>query len=351
MSALLRRDGIRTVRVTTSSHARSIVTSRLTYDRFEVLSSGHELRRLLEIIGDENVVDIQYVESLRNLVSQVCPGLRPEVAERILARIALIDKFAASRLFASHGVSTPEVIPASEATPDQVVERLSLPVVAKARVGNGGDNATIASDLATLRTAASLWEENPEFGYYERYVEGEKLNYGAAESANGIVQELAYRVIDWIQPTGTALEIETIDDRELMAFGRQVIAVAGCTGLINPDIIRDRDGKDWLIDFNARVFGGAANFMIAALDISQGYLAAIDQRQDPPSALSPKVGVSIRVFPSCLASSIATENLSRTLRAFLRDAGPYVKWLGLRYWLAEALTTIDASLVSRRRHR
>ncbi len=79
----------------------------------------------------------------------------------------------------------------------------------------------------------------PESLFYERFIDGTKLNYAAIVSPTGIEQELTYRVTKWQQPVGRASEVETIDDPQLVAFGRQALEVVGCTGLVNMDVIRD----------------------------------------------------------------------------------------------------------------
>jgi hypothetical protein len=138
---------------------------------------------------------------------------------------------------------------------------------------------------------------------------------------------------------GRATEIETIEDAQLMAFGRDVIGVSGCTGLINMDVIRDHQGSDWLIDFNPRAFGAAGNFRAAGVDTSQGYLRAIGERSAPPTRTTPVIGVRITVFPTTLEELIQRGSIWGTGVAFLRQSGPFLKWLGVRYWLSEALST------------
>jgi len=158
-------------------------------------------------------------------------------------------------------------------------------------------------------------------------------------SATGIEQEITYRVSQWRPPAGRATEIETIDDPQLREFGRNIVAVAGCTGLVNMDVIRDRDGLDWLIDFNPRVFGSSGALRAAGMDISEGYLMAIGGRSAPPSASEAPSGVRIEVFPTSLEQFVDEGSIARAARAFLRESWPYLRWLGWRYWLSEALVT------------
>ncbi len=195
--------------------------------------------------------------------------------------------------------------------------------------------------------ATSGWGGDTEDLFYEQYVDGTKLDYAAVVSPIGIEQELAYKVTRWRQPAGRASEVETIDDPQLVAFGRRALDVVGCTGLVNMDVIRDQQGVDWLIDFNARAFGGSGSFLAADIDTSEGYLRAIGLRTRPPTRTSPTSGVRILVFPTCLDDVIDTGSIPRTVLAFTRYSARYLRWLGLRYWLSEAFLTADSLRVSR----
>ena len=195
----------------------------------------------------------------------------------------------------------PVVIPMADTSPDDIGRKFGFPLVVKARVGSSGDLISIVGDLEELRSVVGAWGAPPECCLYEQYVDGTKLNYAAAVGiSGGIEQELTYRISQWRYPAGAATEIETVDDPQLATFGRNAVDVVDCTGLINIDVIRDPQGVDWLIDFNARAFGGSVCFLGAGLDISEGYLVAIGQRQLPPVRRMPLDGIPIRLFPECL---------------------------------------------------
>jgi hypothetical protein len=224
-------------------------------------------------------------------------------------------------------------------------------MVLKRRVGCGGDSVSIAHTVASATDAAAHWDGDDDSHYYEAYVDGEKLNYAAAVSSRGIEQELTYRVSRWVQPVGTATEIETIDDPDLVALGRRAIEASGCTGLMNLDVIRDDDGRCWLIDFNARAFGGGANFLTVGLDVSEGYLAALGHRAEPPARRSVAAASRIDVFPTSLRDPRNKGSMLRMAGAFLGESMPNLRALGARYWLSEALRAPDAAAATRRRRR
>jgi hypothetical protein len=343
----LRRAGVRTVRISTEARRRTRVASWLLFDRYAILSDPSDLGALQQILAEENVVDIQFAESLAELVRDNATLLRPEVAEHLRRRLTVIDKFAAARVFDDAGVRTPRVTSAADSSPSEAAAQFGLPVVVKHKVGYGGERVSIARDLGALEAAASSWDAGPDSLFYERYIDGTKLNYAAIVSPTGIEQELSYRVTKWKMPVGRASEVETIDDPQLVAFGRKALGVVGCTGMVNMDVIRDADGVDWLIDFNARAFGGSGSFMAAGIDTSQGYLRGIGQRAAPPARTSPVGGVRFRVFPTCLDDLIDSGSIVRTTVAFARFSLPYLRWLGFRYWLSEAFLAADSVRVAR----
>ena len=344
----LRRAGVRTIRVSTEGRRKTRIASWLLFDRYAILPHGSDVGALREILTDEDVVDVQFAESLGDLVSKNADMLHPDVAEQVGRRIRVIDKFVAAGLFAAAGVRTPEVVPVGDATPAEMAQRFGFPIVVKERVGYGGERVTIVRDLEALVAATSGDDGSTGDLFYEQYVDGIKLNYAAVVASTGIEQELAYKVTRWRMPVGRASEVETIGDVQLVDFGRKALDVVGCTGLVNMDVIRDGNGVDWLIDFNARAFGGSGSFMAAGIDTSQGYLRTIGLRTAPPERTTPVVGIRIRVFPTCLEDVIATGSIPRTVLAFVRDSAPYLRWLGGRYWLSEAFLTADSLRRSRK---
>ena len=121
---------------------------------------------------------------------------------------------------------------------------------------------------------------------------------------------------------------------------------------MNMDIIQDMEGEYWLIDFNARAFGGATSFLLAGLDLSQGYLRSLNRRFAEPERRGPdQGGTMVDIFPTCLNDAMRTGNYATVLGAFWKYAAPYVFRLGFRFTIAEALTTIDATREYRRQAR
>jgi hypothetical protein len=339
LSPLLRRHGMRTIRITTEARTASHVTSSLLFDRHLVVEPSSVRRAMASFLSTEHVVDVQFVETVRDLVVDALDLMPTELGDAIARRLSVMDKRVASASFERSGIRVPAITALLDASPESIVDQYGAPVVVKRRVGCNGDQVLIVDDVEALHDVRARLRD-PESYFCEQYVRGEKLNYAAAVGPDGIVQELTYRVTKWRQPVGSAEEAETIDDAALAAFGRRAVAVAGCTGLVNLDVIRDAEGHDWLIDFNPRAFGGLVSFVAAGLDLSEGYLCAIGERRSPPSSWGPVVGQRVRIFPTCLAEATDGGGLVTTASTYVREARPYLRWLGLRYWVAEAGITL-----------
>ena len=337
----LRRAGVRTVRVSTEGLRKTHVTSRLLFDRYAIIPDPPRAEHLRAALEGENVVDIQFAESLGRLVHEIADVLDPGVVAQLEPRVAIVDKLEASRRFARAGIRVPAIAALGEAPPAEIAERFGLPVAVKARVGYGGQRVLIAHDVATMTAATDAWGHDTSDLFYEQFVSGAKLDYAAAVGAGGIEQEIAYRVTKWHRPVGRATEVLTIDDPQLVDFGRRVVQAAGCTGLVNMDVIRDAAGNDWMIDFNARAFGGLGSFLEAGIDASEGYLRALGLRTAEPGAHRPAAGRRITVFPTVLEDVIDSGKIGRTARAFMRTSHPYLRRMGARYWLSEAFVTAD----------
>src|ERR1019366_4889796 len=324
LAAQLRHAGVRTIRLSTDTRAGSGLLSLLLFDAHRMLPDPSDGRPLRQLLAAECAVDLQFVETLSPMVHESLDLLPPAVAEQVQRRLAMMDKFEASQLFLAAGIRTPSLASLAEVSIEEIALRFGYPVVVKARLGCGGTEVSIARDLEALAAATRRFASEPAHYFYQRFVDGEKFNYAAVVSADGIEEEFSYRVTSSTQPGGMATEIETIDDPALLEFGRRVLDAAGCTGFVDLDVIRDAPGQDWLIDFNARAFGGSANFLSAGVDTSQGYLKAIGLRAAPPTRTVPPPGVVIKVFPTCLEEVARSGSIAGTACAFLRVSWPYL---------------------------
>jgi hypothetical protein len=153
-----------------------------------------------------------------------------------------------------------------------------------------------------------------------------------------------------------------IADKGIAETGREVVGALGITGIMNINVIRDCDGRDWIHDVNPRVFGSFMAFRPRGRDLLQSYADWViksDQRgivrpnlsvgsrilgdtvrslatRTPgmPSAELPpdeKDSSSFLVFPAAFREKTDDHNPFRSMWGYFRSARPYVRWVGLRY--------------------
>ena len=246
------------------------------------------------------------------------------------------------------GIPVPTIVPMPDVSPETVALTLGFPVVLKARVGSSGDQVRIVHDLPALNREVTSWGSTRSGTSTSSTSTVRSTTTPWPSEQAGIEQEPTYRVSAWRQPTGSASQVETVSDIQLAVLGRRALEIVGCTGLVNIDVIRDRHGGDWVIDFNARAFGGAASFLCAGLDISKGYLSAIGQTRSPPArGAHPQNSRSGSSRPAW-ERSWPSGSITRAAVAFWRESKRYLRWLSMRYWLVEALVTIAVAGAARK---
>jgi hypothetical protein len=86
-SAQLRREGIRTLRLNVIDLAHSRFSARLLYrrfsarllyDRYEILADDQDVNGLRAILSSENVLDVQFVETLGDIVLRAADVLNDD---------------------------------------------------------------------------------------------------------------------------------------------------------------------------------------------------------------------------------------------------------------------------------
>jgi len=340
LAAVVRRAGWRTVRVTTTrrtGYSRAI--DRLLYDRSIYLDDPARLADLGELLVGEDVVDVQCTEYTCALLSAAAdPRLPDRPAQSLQLRRLLLDKFVVGQMAEEHGVRVPEKIAADLVMPAEAVKQLGLPVVVKARVGASGDKVRIATTVEEAEQAIHDFGPDLTDLFYERFIEGDLVDYSAVVGPAGVIQELATRtVLSKPDETTPPRRIELIDDLALLAFGQAAVRAFGVTGLAHLDTVRDEDGRYWLLDLNLRAWGSMLPAEAGGVDLGAGYLHAVGLRPEPPTRRTPDAGVVVDVFPGLLDDSIAQRRAFRALAQFARHSPRYLRRLGARYWLTEFL--------------
>jgi Carbamoyl-phosphate synthase L chain, ATP binding domain len=332
VAALVRRHGYQTVRVTTARTGRvARLVDRLLYNHAIYLSDAAELARLPELLRQFRPAKLCVTDTLLDAIDDgVVDRLPADIAASLRVQRRLSDKTNAGALAVERGALVPDQLPGSVPAAE-AVERLGLPIVVKANYGAAGSGVRIAHTAAEAEQAAATMGAVDDF-FYQRFVAGPILSYGAMVADEGIVQEMTYRGIDSSSnPTGAPLGYEVIDDPAFAEIGRSVCLGVGTTGPINLQAIRDSEGLYWVIDLNIRPFGGMLNYDQNRIDTAAGYLYSTQLTDDRPIHRTPPPGLRISEFP------IDAEELARTgrywsaLNVYLRRSPSFVRLLRVNY--------------------
>ncbi|MEV4411778.1 hypothetical protein [Catellatospora sp. NPDC049609] len=343
LAAALRRRGMRTIHVTT---ARPLWINRfiswLMYDR-SLFVTEEQLGRIGELLGGEDVRDVQHTEYVLERLAAGAATLPGELGAQVAHRAALLDKFALGELCERRGIRVPEKIEAAGCSPARAVAAFGLPLVVKTKVGASGLGVRIASTEAAV--AQALAELGPvENVFYERFIEGDYLDYSAVAGPDGPLQEIGTRTVA-ATSTAPPSSIETVDDPGLMEIGRQTVRELALTGFIHLDTVRDAQGRFWMMDANLRVWGSMASLRSAGIDFTEGYLAMLGLSDRPPGCETGTAGVTVTTFTGVVDAQISRKRVFGTLLAFGRYSPPYIRRFGLRY-AAGSLTSSMASVAA-----
>ncbi|GAY14657.1 hypothetical protein [Mycobacterium sp. shizuoka-1] len=337
VAALVRRHGYRTVRITTAQTGRiARLVDRLLYDRAVYLPEAGALQHLPELLEPFHPVKVNVVDTLLDAIPEdAIDRLTADNADSLRVQRKLSNKTTAGILVLERGALVPDQLPGS--TPaGEAAEKLGLPVVLKANYGAAGSGIRIAHTVAEAAHAAEAMGSPADF-FYQRFVTGPILSYGAMLADEGIVQELTYRgLASPSNPTGAPLGYEVVDEPIFTEIGRKVCLGVGLTGPINLQAIRDDEGQYWVIDLNIRPFGGMLNFDQSLIDTATGFLFCTKLCDTRPLHRTPPTGLRVSEFP------IDAEQLARTgqylsaIRLYLQRSPSYVRLLRVNY-LAFAL--------------
>jgi hypothetical protein len=137
LAAILRKEGIRTVRVSVGLNGWQ--GNRLLFDRHVSLLAPPTPEQLSAILSSEYVTDVQPTESLA-MVTYAALDLLPasQRSDTWLGRPALLDKWRIASDLRDLGLRTPDTLLVELVTPAKAVEKPSLPIVVKRRVSSGG---------------------------------------------------------------------------------------------------------------------------------------------------------------------------------------------------------------------
>jgi ATP-grasp domain len=293
----------------------------------------------------------------------------PESARSLawLRRARAMDKaFVATRL-AEAGLFAPPTVVEPLWEDGQPGGDLHLPILRKPRTGSSGDGMSILRSFEELEALMAMGPASDEY-FFEQFVEGRQLQFGGvfADDGDGVV--VVYETVQRQGAFGPSSEIRMIDDPALERAGREAVVALGITGMMNINVIRDADGRDWIHDVNPRVFGTFMAFRGAGVDILQAYVdwirrssqvassaptpigsprgrqapvasprAAGRKMEESPSTSRVVDGASLLSFPGAFRANADDDHRAYGLFPFLRTAASYRRWIGPRYAFYETV--------------
>ena len=269
LAATLRRNGIRTVRLTTVYPRRALTAFGLVFDETVCTSTPGWEAALERVLGLVALVDVQTTETCASLAYGVSTLAHGAHAARWAARAAMVDKFVIAQTMRAAGVLVPDTVAADEATSAGVVAALGFPLVCKPRVGNGGLNVHVIYDVAELDRLRASPRGNQFF--YERHIAGEEFSFGALATDEGIAASVCYAVAGRTTATGPPALVEPHYLPQLAAIAAQVVNATGMRGLLNLNAIRDLDGDLWIHDVNPRAWGSLHVSTAMGVDMGHAY--------------------------------------------------------------------------------
>jgi biotin carboxylase len=336
LAAALRRAGYRTIRVTTSSTIHPLLLRYVAFDRVARAEPSTIGQKLDEILKTEYIIDVQCVEQLgAESYRALERSEHNQYAAEWRFRSELIDKPAVAQLLDRVGISHPPWLSGS-ATVTDAAQKLGFPIVVKPRVGKGGVGISIARSMSELEDVCRGVPDRSKV-FFEAFIDGTALNYGAVVGPGGAERDMTYRPIHRGAGIGSAsIEVTCDQDQEFGEIGRKLARGIKCQGLLNADGIRDHDGRYWIHDVNLRVWGAFFAARGAGFDLTASYIRWLSDRANHTDRDRDPV---VKIFPAYFGRAVETERLSVVLRSFVAHGRQYRRWLGSGYALYELVRT------------
>jgi hypothetical protein len=339
--------GWRTTRITTQSSRTIGLISRLVFDEFHVVNAVDATQTLRRCLQREQIADLQFTEAVAPLVEAVLDDLDETLAMRTRRRLALSDKLSAGEALARAGVPVAERRSLGVSGAESAAAELGYPVMVKGRRSYGGNEVFMASDEDSLRAILASKIVNPQDWFLERHVRGSRINYAAIVGDQSVAAEVVYVTAENFDDAGPTSVCQIVRDDVVLNYGRIAASVMDAQGPIGLNFMRSEEGGLSLIDVNPRVFGGLDLFHEVGVDFSDAYDAVLRGRAYPTS--QPRIGVSLRVFPTDVNEAIRRRQNWHAVSLFLSGIRRTGRRLGFLYLLAEGVLTMTQLRNLRRR--
>ncbi len=227
-------------------------------------------------------------------------------------------------------------MPAYLTSAEYVADVLGLPVVHKPRRGSGGSEVSIVRTMKGLREVLAS-EGGTEEYFFERFVEGDPLQFSGVISKGRALLNVTYRTLDRRCDMGPASMIQCIEDIPLEKTGELVARTLGIEGMVNVNVIRDAAGRDWVHDVNPRVWGSCLAFRSASLNFCDAYVSHLKGTAPLERRHRARAGSELTVFPAAVESSSMSSANGYALLPFAKGVWPYLRWLGPKYAAYESV--------------
>jgi carbamoyl-phosphate synthase large subunit len=243
------------------------------HEHFVVLpaaSAADYVERLLEICARERIDCVLPTNDLDLTVLGAAGARLARAGVRLLgpgaATVeALSDKLLAARWLAERGFATPETWSGEKA--DEALERHGLPLVAKARRGQGSEGLLVCHAPADLRRVAPGSVLQPR-------ALGPEFNLDILRGPRGVVSVVPKRKLEMF--AGGTQRAESVDAPELVELGVRLGEALGHLGSVDVDLMLEADGPS-ILDVNPRLGGGfpftalfCPRYVDALLEIGRG---------------------------------------------------------------------------------
>lgn len=151
----------------------------------------------------------------------------------------------------------------------------SLPVIQKHIFGSG------SSGLKRINHCEELMGFVPGRDMLQQLIDGDEFGLDILNDLNGhFVSVCAKQKL--LMRAGETDKAQIVEHEQLLALGRQIAQVFGHVGNLDCDVLRDKEGNLYCIDFNPRFGGGYPTTHLAGFN----YLRAIlDMLRDQPVTL------------------------------------------------------------------
>jgi hypothetical protein len=341
LAVMLRKYGIRTIRV--SVGMRKWQPENFLFDRHISLSKAPTPAELSKLLESEYIIDAQPVENLAETTYSALDLLpAPQRSDLWSGRSVFLDKWDVANTLQKLGIRTPDTLLADSVSPVQAVEKFSLPIVFKPRVGSSGSGVEVFHTLESLQEFVSKIELLEEW-FFERFVEGESLVCALCLDEVGIDVVATYETIERVNFRGPSTVAIMRNEPSIVRIGEKLAEAMGIRGFLCFDVIRDLDGIDWIHDVNPRVFGTVSMCQLAGFDFRGAYIKCLTGVGAVMPTQFNESGVKSFTFPSGFKEVL---HAKQSRSSWLRTIGwtwSYERLLGPRYFLSWAIRSLIPS--------